>query len=35
MAEKYWSDLFIRFIPHPLTMRLVPDVQQASGGTVR
>lgn len=25
MAEKYWSDLFIRFFPHPLTLRLVPE----------
>ncbi|MDG2303505.1 MAG: hypothetical protein P8R42_02435 [Candidatus Binatia bacterium] len=24
MAEKYWSDLFIRFFPHPLTLRLEP-----------
>jgi hypothetical protein len=22
MAEKYWSDLFIRWFPHPLTLRL-------------
>ena len=25
MAEKYWSDMFIRFFPHPLTLRLVPE----------
>lgn len=25
MADKYWSDLFIRFFPHPLTMRLVVE----------
>lgn len=25
MAEKYWSDVFIRFVPHPLTARLVPQ----------
>jgi hypothetical protein len=25
MAEKYWSDALIRYVPHPLTMRLVPD----------
>lgn len=25
MADKYWSDLFIRFFPHPLTLRLVPE----------
>lgn len=24
MGEKYWSDIFIRFVPHPLTLRLVP-----------
>lgn len=24
MAEKYWSDVLIRFVPHPLTVRLVP-----------
>ena len=25
IADKYWSDLFIRFFPHPLTLRLVPE----------
>lgn len=25
MAHKYWSDLLIRFFPHPLTLRLVPE----------
>ena len=25
MAEKYWSDLLIRFLPHPLTVRLIPE----------
>jgi hypothetical protein len=25
MGEKYWSDLFVRYFPHPLTMRLVPE----------
>jgi hypothetical protein len=25
MGEKYWSDLLIRFVPHPLTLRLVPE----------
>ena len=24
MADKYWSDIFIRFMPHPLTLRLEP-----------
>lgn len=24
MADKYWSDIFVRFFSHPLTMRLVP-----------
>jgi len=30
MAEKYFSDLFIRILPHPMTMRLVPVVRQAA-----
>ncbi len=25
IADKYWSDVFIRFIPHPLTLRLQPE----------
>lgn len=25
MADKYWSDIFIRFIPHPMTVRLEPQ----------
>jgi len=25
MREKYWTDLFVRYMPHPLTMRLAPD----------
>lgn len=25
MAEKYWTDLLIRWIPHPLTLRLEPE----------
>jgi hypothetical protein len=25
MADKYWSDVFVRFVPHELTMRLVPE----------
>jgi hypothetical protein len=25
LAQKYWSDLLIRFFPHPLTLRLVPE----------
>jgi hypothetical protein len=25
MAAKYWSDKLIRFFPHPLTLRLVPE----------
>ena len=24
LAEKYWSDILVRFMSHPLTMRLVP-----------
>ncbi len=25
MADKYTSDLFVRWLPHPLTLRLVPE----------
>lgn len=25
MGEKYWSDVFVRYVPHDLTMRLQPD----------
>jgi len=25
MADKYWSDLFVRYFSHPLTMRLVVE----------
>lgn len=25
MAEKYWSDIFVRFMAHPLTLRLIPE----------
>lgn len=25
MADKYWSDVLVRFFSHPLTMRLTPD----------
>lgn len=25
LAEKYWTDLLVRFFPHPLTLRLVPE----------
>jgi len=28
LAEKYWSDIFIRFFSHPLTLRLVPEKGQ-------
>jgi hypothetical protein len=24
LAEKYWSDVLVRYVPHPLTVRLVP-----------
>jgi hypothetical protein len=27
MADKYWSDVFVRFVPHELTMRLVPEAE--------
>lgn len=29
MADKYTSDIFVRFMSHPLTLRLVPDEAQA------
>jgi hypothetical protein len=25
MAAKYWTDVLVRYVPHPLTMRLAPD----------
>ena len=25
MKDKYWSDVFVRFVPHELTMRLIPE----------
>jgi hypothetical protein len=25
MAGKYWSDIFVRFMSHPLTLRLIPE----------
>jgi hypothetical protein len=25
MREKYWSDIFVRYMNHPLTLRLVPE----------
>lgn len=27
MANKYWSDIFVRFFPHPLTLRLLPEAK--------
>jgi len=30
MAEKYWSDIFVRHLAHPLTIRLVPDPSAAA-----
>jgi hypothetical protein len=24
MADKYWTDVFVRFVDHPLTLRLTP-----------
>jgi len=29
MAEKYTTDLFVRYMSHPLTLRLVPVVREA------
>jgi hypothetical protein len=31
IREKYWSDVFIRFFPHPLTLRLVLDAEHQAG----
>ncbi len=28
MAGKYWSDIFVRFLSHPLTLRLIPEEQK-------
>jgi len=25
MADKYWSDVLVRHMDHPLTMRLAPE----------
>jgi hypothetical protein len=30
MAEKYWSDLLMRWFSHPLTLRLVPEEDSGS-----
>jgi hypothetical protein len=29
MADKYWSDVFVRWVPHELTMRLAPEPDTA------
>ena len=31
MADKYWSDVFVRFVNHPLTLKLAPASDQSSG----
>lgn len=31
MAEKYWSDMLVRYFPHPLTARLRPEPVPATG----
>lgn len=28
MGEKYWGDLIFGYLPHPLTMRLVPEAKK-------
>jgi hypothetical protein len=28
MGEKYWSDVFIRYFDHPLTLRLTPEPEK-------
>ena len=30
MADKYWSDVFVRFVDHPLTLRLAPRGAQSA-----
>ena len=30
MADKYWSDVFVRFVSHPLTLRLAPASDQSA-----
>jgi hypothetical protein len=25
MGDKYWSDVFIKYFDHPMTLQLVPD----------
>lgn len=32
MGEKYWSDIFVRLVPHPLTLRLEPEPVPAVAG---
>jgi hypothetical protein len=32
MADKYWSDVFVRFVSHPLTLRLAPASDQSAAG---
>jgi hypothetical protein len=31
MADKYWSDIFVRFVSHPLTLRLSPVSTSSAG----
>ena len=31
MADKYWSDVFVRFVSHPLTLKLAPASDQSAG----
>lgn len=31
MADKYWSDVFVRFVDHPLTLKLAPAGDQSPG----
>ena len=31
MADKYWSDIFVRFVSHPLTLRLSPASPPTAG----
>ena len=31
MAEKYWSDIVVRYMSHPLTLRLVPEELAGQG----
>ena len=33
MADKYWTDVFIKYMDHPYTMKLVPKSAAAAEAT--